>query len=439
MAPAEGASGSTLEVAHALAAGAVAQTAGVDPRIGLSTRDAEERAGESGPNELSAPDPPKVWRLALRSATQPFLLMLLGAGIAAAVIGEVRDGLLILAGLVPLVGADVATEYRGEHALEALRHASAPQAQVRRDGRVEDLAAAALVPGDIVLLHVGDVVPADLRLTRVDRLVLDRSVLTGESIPETMSVEPDALASGVADRRSMAYAGMSVVGGRGEGIVVATGAGTQVGRIASGLTTDERRRSPLQHELDRLVRLMLFVAVGLIVITVGLGFARGNPLADNLLAGITAAIAAVPEEPPVLLAVVLGLGAYRLLRRSVLVRRLNAEEVLGAIDVIVTDKTGTLTQNRLEVISVADAFGSDPNPAAHAAVLLDALRAEDDAWDDSHEIRTSSFTRALREAVLAAGGDTSLDPDDLVDSTPPTDDRPVCRRPQRTGRGTSKR
>ena len=426
MAPAEGASGSTLEVAHALAAGAVAQTAGVDPRIGLSTRDAQERAAESGPNELSAPDPPKVWRLALRSATQPFLLMLLGAGIAAAVIGEVRDGLLILAGLVPLVGADVATEYRGEHALEALRHASAPHAQVRRDGRVEDLAAAALVPGDIVLLHVGDVVPADLRLTRADRLVLDRSVLTGESIPETMSVEPDALSSGVADRRSMAYAGMSVVGGRGEGIVVATGAGTQVGRIASGLTTDERRRSPLQHELDRLVRLMLFVAVGLIVITVGLGFARGNPLADNLLAGITAAIAAVPEEPPVLLAVVLGLGAYRLLRRSVLVRRLNAEEVLGAIDVIVTDKTGTLTQNRLEVISVADAFGSDPNPAAHAAVLLDALRAEDDAWDDSHEIRTSSFTRALREAVLAAGGDTSLDPDDLVDSTPPTDDRPYA-------------
>ena len=231
----------------------------------------------------------------------------------------------------------------------------------------------------------------------------------------------------------MAYAGMSVVGGRGEGIVVATGAGTQVGRIASGLTTDERRRSPLQHELDRLVRLMLFVAVGLIVITVGLGFARGNPLADNLLAGITAAIAAVPEEPPVLLAVVLGLGAYRLLRRSVLVRRLNAEEVLGAIDVIVTDKTGTLTQNRLEVISVADAFGSDPNPAAHAAVLLDALRAEDDAWDDSHEIRTSSFTRALREAVLAAGGDTSLDPDDW--STRPR--RPMIgrmRRPQRTGR-----
>src|SRR6185503_19210297 len=132
---------------------------------------------------------------------------------------------------------------------------------------------------------------------------------------------------------------------------------------------------------------------------------RGNPLSQNLLAGITAAIAAVPEEPPVLLAVVLGLGAYRLLRRSVLVRRLNAEEVLGAIDLIITDKTGTLTQNRLVVVSVTEASEHDPTPAAHAGALLDALRAEGDAWEQGREIRTSSFTRAICEAVLAAGVD----------------------------------
>jgi Ca2+-transporting ATPase len=295
---------------------------------------------------------------------------------------------------------------------------------VRRDGRATDLPAAVLVPGDIVLLRVGDVVPADLRLIRADRLVLDRSMVTGESIPETMSVEPDPAGSGLADRRSMAYSGMSVVGGRGEGIVVATGAATEVGRIAGGLTTEERRRSPLQEELDRLVRLMLVVAAGLVVVTVGLGFTRGNPISDNLLAGITAAIAAVPEEPPILLAVVLGLGAYRLLRRSVLVRRLNAEEVLGAIDLIITDKTGTLTQNRLTVMSVRDASESPPQEAALASVLLNALRAEDDAWDQSREVRTSSFTRALRDAILAAGGDPSVDPADLITSASPTDTRP---------------
>ena len=200
--------------------------------------DALGRAAEVGSNELAAPDPPKVWRLVLQSAAQPFVLLLLVAGVAAALIGEVRDGLLILAGLIPLVAADVATEYRGEQALQALRAASAPRAQVRRDGRVVDVAAADLVPGDVVLLRVGDVVPADLRLCRAERLVLDRSVLTGESIPEIMGVEPDAAATGVADRRSMAYSGTSVVGGRGEGIVVAIGNATEVGKIATGLTTE---------------------------------------------------------------------------------------------------------------------------------------------------------------------------------------------------------
>jgi Ca2+-transporting ATPase len=418
--------GPDLDRAHTLPAQDVAATARVDVRVGLTTAEATDRAATMGSNTLVAPEPPKVWRLVLRSISQPFVLLLLAAGIGAALIGEVRDGLLILVGVVPLVGADVATEYRGEKALQALRAASAPRARVRRDGRVTDLLASELVPGDIVLLHVGDVVPADLRLSRADRLVLDRSILTGESIPETMSIEPDGATGGVADRRSMAYSGMSVVAGRGEGIVVATGQATEVGRIASGLTTAERRRSPLQDELARLVRLMLVVAVGLIAITVGLGFARGDPLSQNLLAGITAAIAAVPEEPPVLLAVVLGLGAYRLLRRSVLVRRLNAEEILGAIDLVITDKTGTLTQNRLVVGSVDDGSGADLEATKRLAILQDALRAEDDAWERADEVRTNSFTRTLAETIMAEGGDPVLDTADLIAVAPPTEQRPYA-------------
>ena len=222
----------------------------------------------------------------------------------------------------------------------------------------------------------------------------------------------------------MAFSGTSVVAGRGEGIVVAIGSGTEVGRIAGGLSTRSRHRSPLQRELDRLVRILLVVAVALIAITTGLGFLRGNPLGDNLLAGISAAIAAIPEEPPILLAVVLGLGAHRLLKRGVLVRRLNAEEVLGAVDLIVTDKTGTLTMNRLEVASLSGPHGLISDPAARLRLLTDALRAEDDAWLPEPGGGVSSFTHALVRALERDGGDTHPDPGDLIATEPATNARP---------------
>ena len=337
---------------HAQPTAVVAQALTVDAARGLTSSEAAERAAQSGPNELEASRRDPLWKMVLEAATEPFVIMLGVAGLLALLVGEVRDGLLVLLGLLPIVGADVVTEYRGERALEALRAASAPEARVRRDGVTALVPAAALVPGDIVLLQGGDIVPADIRIARAERLLIDRSVLTGESIPEECRVDPDAPDESLAGRHAVAYSGTSVVGGRGEGIVIATGAATEFGRIAGGLASQERRRSPLQRELDRLVRILLVVAIGLIAFTSGIGFLRGHPLGENVIAGISSAIAAIPEEPPVLLAVILGLGAYRLLRRGVLVRRLNAEETLGAVDLIITDKTGTITQNRLAVSSV---------------------------------------------------------------------------------------
>jgi Ca2+-transporting ATPase len=411
--------------AHARLGADVAAALDVDPTVGLDRPEVERRALAAGPNALGPARHASVLALFIEAATEPFVLLLLAAGVGAILLGEVRDGILVLIGLGPIVGADVFTEYRGEHALEALRDATAPVARVRRDGSVLDVPAAGLVPGDVVLLRVGDVVPADLRIWRADRLLVDRSVLTGESMPEPGVAAADPPQATIAERRSIAYAGTSVVGGRGEGIVVAIGAATEVGRIAARLSGRERRRSPLQRELDRLVRILLVVAIGLIVIVTGLGFSRGQSAGANLLAGISAAIAAIPEEPPILLAVILGLGAYRLLRRGVLVRRLNAEEVLGAVDLIVTDKTGTLTQNRLTVMSVVGATGPIVDPADRLAVLTDALRAEEDAWARGDGTLPGSFTRALEAAVAAAGGDPTLDPADLIDSEPVTDARPI--------------
>jgi len=398
----------------------------VDPTVGLTSDEVARRGATSGPNELEASKREPLWRLLVNSATEPFVLMLAAAGGLAILVGEARDGILVLFGLVPIVGADVVTEYRGERALEALRDATAPVARVRRGGAVTSVAAASLVPGDIVLLQGGDVVPADIRLSRADRLLVDRSVLTGESLPEEGHVEPDPEDAPVASRHAIAYSGTSVVGGRGEGIVVAIGRATEFGRIAGGLASRERRRSPLQRELDRLVRILLVVAIFLIVFTAGSGFLRGHPLGENVLAGISSAIAAIPEEPPVLLAVILGLGSYRLLKRGVLVRRLNAEETLGAVDLIVTDKTGTLTQNRLAVSSVRTLDGLVDDPFERCRVLEEALRAEEDAWP-GEAIAPASFTRALRAAVAESDGQTELDIRDLIEAEPPSDGLPVTR------------
>jgi Ca2+-transporting ATPase len=419
---------------HALDLATIASKLSVDTAVGLGTAEARQRAIEAGPNALERSRREPLWRMVLGAATEPFVLMLALAGGLAILVGEVRDGLLVLIGLLPIVGADVLTEYRGERALEALREASAPMARVRRDGAPTSVPASELVSGDVVLLQAGDVVPADLRISRSDRLLLDRSVLTGESLPEEGRITPDPVEATLADQRAIAYSGTSVVGGRGEGIVVAIGPATQFGQIAAGLSSRERRRSPLQRELDRLVRILLVVAIALIAFTSGMGFLRGHSLGENVVAGISSAIAAIPEEPPVLLAVILGLGAYRLLKRGVLVRRLNAEETLGAVDLIVTDKTGTLTQNRLAVSSVRTLDGRVQDAGTRVALLEEALRAEEDAWP-REGVEASSFTRALRAEVAGAGGNAALDPGSLVDAIPASDGLPITRtRTRRDGR-----
>ncbi len=413
----------TASSPHATEAAAVAAALGVQPELGLTASEAARRLAEAGANRLAPRKVPSPWRMATEAATQPFILLLLGSGALALLLGEVRDGLLVMIGLVPIVAADVVTEYRAERALEALHAASAPQARVRRDGVARDIPAAELVPGDVVLLRTGDVVPADLRLLEADALLLDRSALTGESLPEPGSAAPDAAGAPLADRRSQAYAGTCVVGGHGLGVAVATGSATEIGKIAGSLAVTERRRSPLQRELDRLVRILLIAALALIAVTIGLGFSRGNPAGANLLAGISAAIAAIPEEPPILLAVILGLGAYRLLRRGVLVRRLNAQETLGAVDLIITDKTGTLTENRISLARLVTPNG--PIEGASATSRLgEALRAEDDAWRIASGAQPGSFARAIGQALDKP---PQLDSEQLLESAAPTDAQPYSR------------
>lgn len=419
----------TLTNAHALEVEDVAVKLQVNPLIGLSAHDVERRAAIFGVNVIGDATRDPLWRTLFGAVAEPFIIALGVAGILAIAVGEVRDGVLILLMLLPIILADVVTDLRAERALDALRAASAPLARVRRNGSVSTVLATQLVPGDLVLLKVGEIVPADLRLVKVDGLLLDNSALTGESLPDAARLAPDAADTPLNARRCMAYAGTSAVGGRGEGLVTHIGSSTEFGAIAVSLTTRGARRSPLQRELDRLVRIMLFVAVALITTIVAAGIIRGSSIGENILAGVSAAIAAIPEEPPVLLAVILSLGSYRLLKRGVLVRRLNAEETLGAVNLIISDKTGTLTQNRLEVISVriehvnqiAEASGNE-----RLEVLRDALRAEEDAWGgDSSGL--GSFSRALVAGLKGESQpDHSLLPDrsELISASVPNHDRP---------------
>ena len=422
--------------AHRREAREVADGLDVDPERGLSQAEAVTRLLKHGPNEIAPPERPSVLAMLWESATEPFILMLLAAGVLAVLLGEVRDGLLVLAGLVPIVGADVVTSYRAERALEALRAASAPRARVRRDGTPIEVHAREVVAGDVLLLSSGDVAAADGRILATYGALIDRSVLTGESLPEPVTTTPDRATTSLPERRSMVYAGTSMVGGAAEAVVVATGGNTEVGRISTALGPEKRRRSPVQAELDRLVRILLVAALSLVAITVGLGFMRGNPAGQNLLAGISAAIAAIPEEPPVLLAVILGLGAYRLLRRGVLVRRLNAQETLGAVDLILTDKTGTLTRNRLEVAAVLTPDGEMPRSRARSRVLLDALRAEADAWQAARMGAAGAFPNAIRKALEAAGSPAELDAADFVSCEPAADRHPYSLVVYRTQAGS---
>jgi P-type Ca2+ transporter type 2C len=415
------------ETAAHLPAASVLERLGADGTLGLTPGETASRLALFGPNELEPDRKTSLLRLFWDGAREPFVVLLFIAGCLAIALNEVRDGLLVLVILAPIVGAGVVTEYRGEKALEALREAAAPMARVRRGGGVEDVPTRDLVPGDLVLLRTGDVVPADLRLIRAEALSFDRSVLTGESLPEPASVEPDPEGAALAERHSVAYAGTAVVGGRGEGVVTATGLTTQFGRISQALAGRERRRSPLQRELDRLVRILLVVAIGLIAIVVGLGFLRGQEAGKNLLAGVSAAIAAIPEEPPALVAVVLGLGAYRLLRMNVLVRRLSAQETLGSVDLIVTDKTGTLTENKLALAAIRTPSGVVEDRATVVEFATLALRAEEDAWSVVTGSKPGSFSRSLFGFLSEQAVVLDLDPQDLLDADPVSDERPYSR------------
>jgi len=314
---------------------------------GLSSAEARRRLAHFGPNRLAEVPPPNPLLILVHQFASPLIVALGLAAVVAGALGEWVDASVIVASLAINALFGFVQEWRAESAIRSLMRYLSPKARVLRDGVEQIVESAELVPGDIVLLESGMRVPADLRLLTTIALMVDESVLTGESVPVAKRTDPVDPDTPVADRTCMAYLGTIVTSGRGRGVVVATGTRTEVGRIAAVAQREVAPPTPLQQQLARFARTVaLVVLVGILAIG-AIGLARGDDLATLLTFAVGAAVAIVPEDLPVILTIVLAVSVQRMARRNAIVRHLPAVETLGSTTVIGSDKTGTLTENRM--------------------------------------------------------------------------------------------
>ncbi|MBE6825996.1 MAG: cation-translocating P-type ATPase [Ruminococcus sp.] len=322
---------------------------------GLTQAQARERLREYGENALVQVKPPGPVRIFFGQFCDVMVLILLaGAGVSA-LLGEWTDAVTI--GVIVLLNAVLGfvQEYRTEKTLEALRHMTAPTAKVWRDGRLQQLPAEQLVPGDCITVEAGDCVPADCLLTTASRLYANESVLTGESEP--IAKRSGAPASPVTGLHLpyMLYSGTAITRGSGTATVTATGKSTQMGQISGMLSSIERTDTPLQKRLGELGKVLALLCLGVCAAVFAAGVLRGEPVFDMLMTGISIAIAAIPEGLPATVTIALALAVSRMMKQKALVNRLHSVETLGCTSVICSDKTGTITENRMTVTDLCTA------------------------------------------------------------------------------------
>jgi len=414
-------------------------------RHGLVTPEAIRRLVAVGPNELEEPERISPWVLLAAQFRNVLIVILLIAVVLSAALGHGIEAIII--GVIVVFAAllGFVQEYRAERAIEALREMAAPAARVLRDGDESIIPAREVVPGDIVLLQVGDRIPADLRIVEAVNLQADEAPLTGESVPVEKHADPIANPDiAVADRRDMAYSGTVITYGRGRGVAVATGMRTEFGKIAGMLQTVEVGRTPLQENLDRVGRVLAVIALVVVGLIVALGVLRGQDILEMFLFGIALAVAVVPEALPAVVTISLAMGVQRIVKRNALVRRLPAVETLGSTSVICSDKTGTLTRNEMTVREVfasgvsAMLLGSGYEPMGEVTVngiavevpdpVIDLLRAAALA-SDATLIRDTEGHWTIRGdptegALIVAAAKVGLEKSDLEIQYPRTAEIP---------------
>jgi Ca2+-transporting ATPase len=394
----------TLSVADTLA------RLSASPDRGLAPDEVARRAARFGPNAIQERAVRGPLRMLLDQFTDFMILVLLAAAVISGIVGDVKDTLAIV--VIVLLNAVIGfvQEFRAERAMAALKQIAAGNARVVRGGDTLTVPATELVPGDVVLLEAGNVVPADLRLVEAAQLRMDEALLTGESVTVEKACDPLALPGlPPGDRRNIAFKGTTATSGRGRGIAVATGMATELGRIATLLDTGVEPRTPLQKRLAAFGRRLGIAVIAICVVVFAVGLLRGEAPLLLFLTAVSLAVAAIPEALPAVVTISLALGATRLAKQHALVRRLPAVETLGSVTCICSDKTGTLTQNRMRVVEILcagettrdwkAAAGGDPFRS-----LFTALALSNDATPGPHGRATGDPTEtALFHAATDAG------------------------------------
>jgi Ca2+-transporting ATPase len=374
---------------------------------GLSERAVLDRRARTGPNVLATVDPIRPWKILVEQFKSIVILLLVAAAVVSAIMQETPEAvaIIIVIALNTIIG--FVTELKARQSMEALRQLGTVLTRVRRDGAVSMISSEELVPGDMVLVEAGDVITADLRILHAANVQCDESLLTGESLPVGKHAEPVAADAFIGKRRCMLYRGTSLTRGYVEAIVVATGMQTEIGRIAQLAEEAEAGSTPLEQRLDALARKLVWLTLGVVASTSLAGILAGRDIKLMIETGIALAVAAIPEGLPIVATIALARGLWRMAARNALINRLSAVETLGATDVICSDKTGTLTENRMSVSHLATTSGDhtvvSPELDDSVKSLLEIGVLCNNASIESGTPTGDPLERALLEAGRAAG------------------------------------
>jgi P-type Ca2+ transporter type 2C len=330
----------------------------VEIERGLITSEVERRRQKYGWNRLEKTKRRSIWQIAIAQFKSPIVALLGVAAIAAFAFSEWVEGIAVLIAIFVNAAIGFVTEAQAVRSMESLQKLSLTHAKVRRDGKLKEINAEEIVPGDIIFLDGGDLIPADLRVIEASNLQVDESPLTGESVPVTKTIGALEEDLPLAERTNMLFKGTAVTSGTGEGIAIATGMKTELGKISSLTASAKEETTPLEKRLDKLGQNLIWVTLVIVAAVAIAGIVGGKDLYLTIETAIALAVGAVPEGLPIVATVALARGMWRMARRSAIINRLSAVETLGATSIIFTDKTGTLTENRMTVTEIATESGT---------------------------------------------------------------------------------